>query len=131
MKLVKSQHKHGCAIACLAMITGKTYKQVAAYLTKTRREDLNRAGMYDCEIEELAEDMGWHTTGFIYGFATIPYFVRKTKATCIVSFMPRKRAKQTYQHCVVYDADKRWFLDPEPPFCYKKELVTSVLYIWH
>lgn len=55
ISLIQQEHKKGCAVACLAMVTGKTYSEVAASFAR----DLDKKGLFPSETINYAADAGF------------------------------------------------------------------------
>jgi hypothetical protein len=56
MKLVLQEHPEGCLIACLAMVSGKTYREVDAMFVRDRYED---GGLNDYQVFDFLATEGF------------------------------------------------------------------------
>jgi len=106
MKLVKQDaHVDGCAVACFAMVTGKTYEQALAVL---HPEGVATEG-YGAEtnLNDLLIAL------FAEGYETIvhPRCPIDTLKTALLNVRYRI-GKAMFMHLVVWDAETKTILDP-------------------
>lgn len=56
VKWVRQEDSHGCGVACLAMLTAKTYAEVRAWF---KRPDFSREGMTFHEVDHYLTEHGY------------------------------------------------------------------------
>lgn len=85
--LVRQEHRLGCGIACVAMLTGQTYQQV---FEDFGSPDLTgeAGGTNDCEIRDYLETHGlrfggWKLKQWVGGEETCPWPPDPTGETCL------------------------------------------------
>lgn len=106
MRLVRQRHQRGCASACLAMLTGKTYYQVLNYLHPKRKR--NKRG-YDVAIG--------HKEFFYalskYGFKPeLDWVADITKLEVPAVLAVHLSEVDNNLHAVLWDSKEKRILDP-------------------
>lgn len=112
LQRVQQLDKHGCSIACLAMIVGKSYFQVRAILHETTEKLLNKfvlpenIGLHCRDLYEALNQTFDVSCKFIK-------FVSLTKLTkhCILYVCPLAGCYD-YIHSVIFDAERHCIIDP-------------------
>lgn len=105
MNIVKCKHQDTCAIASLAMLTGKSYEQcIRIYKPKYRKGD--RPGRITWpRFMEVVINAGYNFCG--------PLNIRKLKVPAmLITYTPPKRGWTGFWHASVWDPDKKKVLDP-------------------
>lgn len=113
MKYVRQEHYKGCAVACIAMITGETYSDVE----RCFKEDFSReclsavsARSYLCDHGYAAVEKTSH--GYMDVRASNKRMAVPFAPVHMVTVLPYVNAK--YGHSVVMDAKGRVY-DPQHP----------------
>ena len=58
MHYIKQEHKYGCGIACVAMATGKSYKEILK-LVPIEITDFNKKGIAPESIQSILNELGY------------------------------------------------------------------------
>jgi len=112
LKLVKQIDRHGCTIACLAMITGKPYFHIRTILhekiDRLKNIPINPRGMgLYCNEFHIALTQIFKIPCKPIKFTSL----RQLKNHCIIFTCPLT-GNLTDTHAVVFDAENRCILDP-------------------
>lgn len=110
IKRVKSMDYYGCAVACLAMITDKSYFQMREKLSKVYDRQMGkivRSEQLGIPITDLYDILRTHLHIRCVGAK----FVVPMKNHCILFLTPVNL--RYFTHAVVWDAKKQRILDPD------------------
>ncbi len=113
LKPVKKLDQYGCSLACIAMITGKSYFDIrdAAHKHMPRLQNVwvnfNMIGLYGNEMIGFLKSQFGITSRFVK-FASL----NTLKKHCIL-LVCKLDGDRTHGHGVVFDAKSRSILDPD------------------
>ena len=131
IKLIRQRHENGCSIACISMVTGKTYDEIDADFST----DFNQNGLM---LDKTIEYLGAHNYSLIHKYITQYGHKDFGKDEMLNPFAPKHivrvqpKADSDYGHVMVMDADGQLFCpdgqtDEEARNSY---IVTDVIGIW-
>ena len=117
---VKQEDPHGCALACIAMLTGETYKEIVEFYKSIFNEEHTKEGTSIEKIRALLT-----LKGIKYNiYAETPYLVQGN-----VYLMDKPSETNNYWfHSVLTITDKDggiWIYDPmlEEPYEFKQDFI--------
>jgi hypothetical protein len=108
LKLIEQYDQGGCAIACLAALTEKTYFETRQFLYDNRIKKQKEAiGLYEWDLKDIL---------FKYFNINSKWIkfesVDKLEKHCVLYLLPIDPPKNFARHCVIYDCNEFKILDP-------------------